>query len=156
MPNLFSLLRRKRFCRALFTTVLVCVDHDSSLVMWTPSNLKLSTRSTTSPVDVIGGLFGLPFPVVHDQLLCLAYIEGEVVVLAPHCQFSDCLPIGCSIVVGEQAYYHCCVVRKLNDGVGVVFGHTVVGKQGGKGSVECDLDCVICGCVGGVYELEWG
>ena len=81
------------------------------------------------PVDVNGGLLGPSFPVVHDQLLCLAHIEGEVVVLAPHCQFSDLLPIGCLIVVSGQAY-HCCVVSKLNDGVGVVFGHAVVGEQG--------------------------
>ena len=52
-----------------------------------------------SPVDVNGGLFGPPFPVVHDQLLCPPHIEGEVVVLAPHCQ-----------VVGDQDY-HRCVVR---------------------------------------------
>ena len=45
------------------------------------------------------------------------------------CQFSDFLPIGRLIVVSDQAY-HCCVVRKLNDGVGVVFGHAVVGEQG--------------------------
>ena len=43
MSNLFSLLRGKRFCSALFTTVLVCLDHDSLLVMWTPRKLKLST-----------------------------------------------------------------------------------------------------------------
>uniref|UniRef100_A0A8C7F649 SWI/SNF related BAF chromatin remodeling complex subunit ATPase 2 n=1 Tax=Oncorhynchus kisutch TaxID=8019 RepID=A0A8C7F649_ONCKI len=55
-----------------------------------------------SPVDVNGGLFGLPFSVVHDQLLCLAQTEGEIVVLAPHCQFSDLLPVGCLIVVGDQ------------------------------------------------------
>ena len=50
MPNLLSLLRRNRHCRALFTTVLVCLDHDSSLVMWTPRNLnlKLSTCSTAA------------------------------------------------------------------------------------------------------------
>ena len=35
-------------------------------------------------INVNGGLFGLPFPVVHDQLLCLDHIEGEVVVLASH------------------------------------------------------------------------
>ena len=79
-----------------------------------------------SPVDVNGGLFGPPFPVVHDQLLCLAHVEGEVVVLSPHCQFSDLLPIGCLIVVGDQAT----VVSSANDGVGVVFGHAVVGEQG--------------------------
>ena len=93
------------------------------LVMWTPRNLL-----QYSPVNVNGGLSGPPFPVVHDQLHCLVHIEGEVVVLAPHCQFSD-LPIGCLIVVGDQAY-HCCVVSKLNDGVGVVFDHAVVGEQG--------------------------
>ena len=36
-----------------------------------------------SPVDVNGGLFGPPFPKVHDQPLCLAHIEGEVVVIRP-------------------------------------------------------------------------
>jgi hypothetical protein len=75
------------------------------------------------PVDVNGGLFGPPFPVVHNPRLCLAHNEGEVVVLAPHYQVSDFLPIGCIIVVG-------CVVSKLNDGVKVMFGHTVVGEQG--------------------------
>ena len=38
------------------------------------------------------------------------------------------LPIGCLIVVGDQAY-HRCVVSKLNDGVGVVLGHAVMGEQ---------------------------
>jgi hypothetical protein len=37
--------------------------------------------------------------------------------------------ISCLIIVGDQAY-HCLVISKLNDGVGVVRGHTVVGKQG--------------------------
>ena len=72
--------------------------------MWTPRNLKL---------EVKGGMFSPPFPVVHDQLLCLAHIEGEVVVMAHHCQVSDPLPIGCLIIVVDQAYY-CCVVSKLN------------------------------------------
>ena len=77
-----------------------------------------------SLVDVNGGMLSPPFPVVHDQLLCLADVEGEVVVLAPHCHFSDLLPVGCLIVVDEQAY-HRRVVSKLN-GVGVVCVHTVV------------------------------
>ena len=94
-----------------------------------PRNLKPSTRSTTAPVDVNGAMFGPPIPVVHDQLICLAHIEGKVVVLAPHCQVSDFLPIGGLIVVGDQAY-HCCVISKLNDGIGVMFGHAVVGEQG--------------------------
>ena len=89
---------------------------------------ELETLNTLhySPVDVNGGLSGPLFPVVHDQLLCLAHIDGEVVVLAPHCQISAPLPIGCLI---DQAYQFC-VVSKLNDGGEVVFGHTVVGEQG--------------------------
>ena len=51
---------------------------------------------------------------LHNNLLCLDHVEGEVVVLASHGQVSD-LPVGCLIVVGDQAY-HCCVICKLNDG----------------------------------------
>ena len=123
MPNLFSLLRGNRFCRALFTTVLVSLDHVSLLVMWTPGNLKLSTCSTTAPSMRMGLA---PLPVVHNHLLCLDHVEGEVVVLARHGQVYEHLPIGCLIVVGVQAY-HCCVICKLNDGVGVVPSHAVEG-----------------------------
>ena len=65
----------------------------------------------------------------RDQLLCLDYVEGEVAVLATHCQVSDLLPIGCLIIVSDQSY-HRCVISKLDDGVGVVHGHAVVGEQG--------------------------
>jgi hypothetical protein len=70
----------------------VCMDHVKALVMWTPRNLNLST----------------PSPVVHDKLLGFADVEGEVVVLAPHCQVSDLLPIGCLIAVGDQALQPLC------------------------------------------------
>ena len=123
MPKLFSLLRepssRLSWCVWI---MIVCWWCGQGIWNSRPAPLHYS------PVDVNGGLFGPPFPVVHDQLLCLAHIEEEVVVLAPHCQLSD-LPIGCLIVLGDQAY-HCCVVSKLNDGVGVVFGPAVVGEQG--------------------------
>ena len=33
MQNIFSLLRGKRCCHALFTTVLMCVNYDRALVM---------------------------------------------------------------------------------------------------------------------------
>ena len=89
MPNLFGLLRGKRSCYALFTTVWVCV-HVHSLVL--------------APL----------FPVFHNQLLCLADVKGEVVVLAPHCQVSDLLYIGCLVIVGNQAFY-CCVACKFDD-----------------------------------------
>ena len=55
-----------------------------------------------SPVDENGGVLGPPFSVVHNQLLCLDHIEGEDV-LVPHGQVSDLLPIGCLILVGDQA-----------------------------------------------------
>ena len=77
-----------------------------------------------SPVSENGGVLGPPFHEVHDHLLCLDHVEGGVVILAPHGQVSDLL--GCLIVVGDQAY-HCCVDCKLNDGVGVVPGHAVMG-----------------------------
>ena len=88
-----------------------------------------------NPVDENGGLFSQPVPLVHDQLLCLAYVEGEVVVLAPHGQVSDLPLIGCLIVVSDQAY-HCCVICKLSDRVGVVPGHAVMGEQGVQEGTE--------------------
>ena len=81
-----------------------------------------------SPVDENGGVLGHPFPVVHIHLLCLDHVEGEVVVLSPHGQVSD-LPIGCLVVVGDQAY-HCWVISKLNDGVGDMPGRAVMSEQG--------------------------
>ena len=57
------------------------------------------------PVEENVGVLGSPFPVVHNHLLCLDHIEGEVVVLAPHCQVTDLLPIDGLIVVGDQAWY---------------------------------------------------
>ena len=82
-----------------------------------------------SPIDGNGGMLSPPFPVVHNHLLCLDHVEGEAVVLEPSGQVSDILPLGCLIVVGDQAY-HCRVIGKLNDGVGVVPGHAVMSEQG--------------------------
>ena len=73
----------------------------------------------------MGACSALPFPVVHEQLLGLADIEGEVVVLAPHCEVSDLIPIG----YRHQAYLHF-LNSNLNEGVGVVCGHAVMGEQG--------------------------
>jgi hypothetical protein len=82
MPNLFSLLRGRRRYRAFFTTMLLCVDHvnyRSDVDSKDPEALDLLHYS---PVDVDGGVLGPLFPVIHDQLLCHADVEGEVVVLA--------------------------------------------------------------------------
>ena len=47
-----------------------------------------------------------------------------------HTVRSELIPIGCLVVVGDQAY-HCCVFSKLNDGVGVVPARAVMGEQEG-------------------------
>ena len=65
----------------------------------------------------------------------LDHVEGEVLVLAPHGQVSDLLSIGCLVVVGDQAY-HCCVIGKCNDGVGVVPGSAVMSEQGVQEGTE--------------------
>jgi hypothetical protein len=70
MPNLSpSLPRGNSFYNALFTTVLLCLDCVSLLVMWTPRNFKLSNLLHYSPVDEKGNVFGPLFPVVHNHLL---------------------------------------------------------------------------------------
>ena len=100
--SLYSFLRGNGLCRALFTTVLVCLEHSSLLLMWTPRNFEVLNLLHYSPIDENGGVLGPPFPVVHNHLLCLDHVEGEVVVLAPHGQVSDLLPIGCLVIVGDQ------------------------------------------------------
>ncbi len=57
-----------------------------------------------SPIDEEGGVsFSLSLPVVHNQLLCFADVEMDIVVLAPRCQGSDLRPVGRFIIIGEQA-----------------------------------------------------
>jgi hypothetical protein len=104
MPNLFSLLRGKRVCRALFLTLLVCLDHDRSFDV-DAEELEALDQLYFSPVDVNGGALGPLFPLVHNHLLCIADIEGEVFGLAPHCQVSDMLLIGSLNIVSDEAYH---------------------------------------------------
>ena len=108
MPNLFSVLRGNRFCRALFTTVLVYLDHANFVGDVNTKELEALSLLKCSPIDENGGMLSPLFPVVLNHLLCLDHVEGEVVVLAPHGQVCDLLPIGCLVVVCDQAY-HCCV-----------------------------------------------
>ena len=107
MVQLYNLFEDQvdRFCRIRITIVMVCLDHVSLLVMWTPRNLNLSTCSTAAPSMRMGECSVLFF-LDHNHVLCLDQIEGEVVVLAPHGQVSDLLPIGCLVIVSDQAY-HC-------------------------------------------------
>nr|AAM55226.1 CA protein [Schistosoma japonicum] len=81
------------------------------------------------PVDVDRGVLPLLFPEVHNHLLCFVDVECEVIFLTPHSEGPHLLPVGRLVVVGNQAY-HCSVVCKLNDSVGGVHGHAVVGEQG--------------------------
>ena len=81
------------------------------------------------PIDVDGGMLPLLSPEVHDQLL--HFVDGE----APLCQGLHLLPVGCLVIVGNKAYY-CCVVCKLDDRVGVVRGHPVMGEQGVQEGTE--------------------
>ena len=62
MPNLFSLLRGNRFFCALFTTVLVYMDHVGDVEA---KGLEALNLLHYSPVDENGGVLGPPFPVVH-------------------------------------------------------------------------------------------
>ena len=63
-----------------------------------------STRSTTSTISLLMWMGTFPLSLVaHHQLLGLTDVEGEVVVMAPHCQVSDLLLVGCPIAVGDQA-----------------------------------------------------
>jgi hypothetical protein len=84
---------------------------------------------------VDGGVLPLLSPEVHDQLLRFVDLEGEVIFLAPLRQGPHLLPVSCLVIVGNKAYY-CCVVCKLDDLVGGVHGHAVMGEQGVQEGAE--------------------
>jgi hypothetical protein len=84
--------------------------------MWTPRNLKLSTFSTTALSMRMGASSVLLFSLSTIISFVLITLRER---LLSWRQVSDLLPIDCLVVVSDQAY-HCCVISKLNDGVGVV------------------------------------
>jgi hypothetical protein len=69
----------KRHCHALFTMVLMCVDHASDV---DTKELEALDMFHNSPIDVDGGMLGLPFPVVHDQLFRLVDVVGCLIVFS--------------------------------------------------------------------------
>ena len=75
----YFLLCGKRHCRTLFTTVLVCLDHDSLLVMWTPRNLTLNPLHY-SPVGVNGGMFTHDCMAKHDSNTIIKFADDTTVV----------------------------------------------------------------------------
>jgi hypothetical protein len=66
MLNLFSFLRGNRFCHALFTTVLVCLDHVGDV---DTKELEALNLLHCIPVDENRGVLGPLFPLVHSHLL---------------------------------------------------------------------------------------
>ena len=89
-----------------------------------------------SPIDGDGGVsLSLLLPVIHNQLLGFADVEMEVVILASRYQGSDLLSVCRLVAVGDQADDGR-VVRKLDDGVGAVWDHTVVCEKGVKKRAE--------------------
>ena len=72
--------------------------------------LKLSPLR---PVNVDRGLLPLLFN-VHDQRLRFVDVEGVVIFLAPLRQGPHLLPVGCLVIVGNQAYCSC-VICKLDN-----------------------------------------
>ena len=72
-----------------------------------------------NPFDKNGKVLCPPFHAIHNHLLCLDHVEGEVVILAPYSQVSDLLPIDWLIVV----------VSNFNDCFGVVLDHAITGEQ---------------------------
>jgi hypothetical protein len=50
------------------------------------------------------GVLLLLFSEVHDQLLHVVDVEGEVIFLASLCQGPHLLPVGCLVIVGNQCH----------------------------------------------------
>ncbi len=55
--------------------------------------------------DSDGCVFSALSPEIHQQLLGLIDVEGEVVLLTPFSQGTHLLSVGHLIVVGDQAYH---------------------------------------------------
>ena len=94
-----------------------------------PQELEAGDTLDLNSLDLDGSVcVSIGSPEVHDDLLGLLCVYGQVVISAPGCQVLDLLPVGCLIVVGDEAD-HRCVVCKF-DGVGAVHWFAVVGEEG--------------------------
>ncbi|CAB1438860.1 unnamed protein product [Pleuronectes platessa] len=120
-------------CPVMFTgQVITDVD---------PEETEAADSLHRSPVDGEGGMFySLSLPVVHDQLLCFADIEMEVVVLTQRCQGSDLLSVGLLVVSSANLMMvlelwvarQSCMNREYRRGLSTQpWGGTSVYSQGG-------------------------
>ncbi|KAF0039232.1 hypothetical protein F2P81_007467 [Scophthalmus maximus] len=95
-----------------------------------PQELEAGDTFNSHPVDVNGIVRASSFsPEVHDELLRLAGVEEQVIVSTPSGQMLYLLPVGCLVVVADEAN-HRRIVRKLDDGVGSMYRSAVVGEEG--------------------------
>ena len=81
-----------------------------------------------STVDGQWRVLGVASLEVDNNLLSLADVQQEVVVLAPTGQELDLFPVVSLIALGDEPY-RCCVVRKLHKVVGAVGWCAVVCQQ---------------------------
>ena len=88
----------------------ICVDHFSLSVMCMPRNLKHSTFSAVVPSMWIRGCCLCCFLTSTISSFVLLMLSENV--FSWHHPYL--LPVGCLIVVGNQAFY-CCVVCKIDD-----------------------------------------
>ena len=92
-----------------------CCHQVWSAVMWRPRNLRLSRRPFLLPVYDEGSVLCLPGPpVIHNDLLGLAGVQGKVVGWTPLCQVLDFLSVEGLIIVWYETHYGG-VVCKLHD-----------------------------------------
>ena len=112
----------------LHMTVLVFLDHDSLLVMWTPRNLKLSTCSIAAPSKRMGACSVVFF--LLSTIISYVLIKLRESLLSWYHTVRSLISslIGCVAFVG--------VIGKLNNDVGVMPGRAVISEQGVQEGTE--------------------
>lgn len=84
-----------------------------------------------STLNYTSGIMWAPFllPEVHNKLLCLTGVKKQVIVSAPCDHVLYLLPVE-SLIFFTDVANHCCVVCKLDDGLGSMHRPAVVGEEG--------------------------
>ncbi len=108
----------------------ICVSRPCEIL----SDVKAEELKAVYPlhrclVDGDGCMYSALSPEIHQQLLGLVDVKGEVVLLTPFSQGNHLLSVGHIILVSDQAC-HRCVISKFDDDIGAVCSCTVVCVQG--------------------------